>query len=325
MKRRTAIKAIFSLPAFTLAPFAVTAQESYPQRPVQIVVGVPPGGSIDVIARTVGEKLTQSLGQPFVVSNRPGASGIIGTDFVARAQPDGYILTMAPAAFIASNASTFAKLPYDPEKDLAPIILAVNQPMVLVVNTSSPYETLAQLIAYARTHPGKLDYASGGEGSPHHFAGMMFSRAIGTSMLHIPYKGGGPAMSDLLGGHVDMIFAPAPEVLPQLQAKKLRALAVLGAERSAIMPDIPTMKEMELPEVALTAWIGLMAPAGTPADIVSKLNTSVEKSLSGELKNTLQSLGFEVIGGSPEDFHRVIKSDIAMYANLMKESGMKPQ
>lgn len=325
MKRRTAIKVILALPACTLAPYAAAAQQSYPQRPVQIVVAAAPGGSIDMVARTIGEKLTESFNQAFVVSNRPGASGIIGTDFVARAQPDGYTLSMAPAAFITSNVSTFSKLPYNPVKDFAPIILAVNQPMVLVVNANSPYKTVAQLTSYAKAHPGKLTYASGGEGSPHHFSGVMFSRATGTSLLHVPYKGGGPAMSDLLGGHIDMIFAPAPEALPHLQAKKLRALGILGSKRSALMPDIPTMQEVGLPKLELTAWVGLIAPAGTPADIISKLNASVEKSLSGDLRNNLHAQGFEVAGGSSEDFRKVIKDDIAMYADLMKTSGMKPQ
>jgi len=232
---------------------------------------------------------------------------------------------MAPAAFLASNVSLFSKLPYNPEKDFNPVILAVKQPMVLVVNADSPYNTIVQLISYAKANPGKLDYASGGDGSPHHFAGVFFSRAIGTSMLHVPYKGGGPAVSDLLGGHIDMIFAPAPEVLPHIKSKKIRALVVLASQRSDILPDIPSMKEIGLSDLVLKPWIGLVAPADTPTSIISKLNTSIKQSLSDDLRENLNSLGFEVVGGTPEDFEKTIKSDIAMYADLMKASGMTPQ
>lgn len=304
----------------------IGAQPAYPGKPVRLVVAVPAGGSIDMVARSVAEKLGESLGQPFIVENRAGGAGIIGTDYVAKAVADGYVLTMAPAAWIASHVSTFAKLPYDPIRDFAPVIQVVTQPSVLIVNPSSPYTSVAKLVELGKASPGKLNYGSGGDGSPHHLSGVMFSQATGLTMTHIAYKGGAPAMVDLLGGQIDMIFAPVPEALPHIKAGKLRGLAVMSANRSGVLPEVPTMSQAGFRGLELTTWIGLLAPSGTPRRIIDELNAAVQKALiSGGLFQRFSAVGLEVAGGSPETFGGVIMADIDTYARLVKASGMVPQ
>jgi tripartite-type tricarboxylate transporter receptor subunit TctC len=324
MDRRSICKALLSLAAGSATGMA-WSQQGYPTRPVRIIVAVPAGGSIDMVARVVAEKLGEYLGQPFIVDNRAGGAGIIGTDMTAKAPRDGYTLTMAPAAFIASHVSTFAKLPYDPVRDFVPVSQVVSQPSVLVVNPSTPHKTVADLIRFAKANPGKLNYGSGGEGSPHHLSGVMFTQFTGTSMVHIPYKGGAPAMADLLGGQVDMIFAPVPEALPNISAGKLRALGVMSANRSPILPDVPTLQESGIRGLDLTTWIGLLAPAGTPREIVDKLNAAVQKALASGLREKFSAVGLEAAGGSPEAFAKLIRDDIGTYAKLVKASGMVPQ
>jgi tripartite-type tricarboxylate transporter receptor subunit TctC len=325
MHRRRAINALitFAAGAFTNS---IWAQSTYPNKPVRIVVAVPAGGSIDMVARAVAEKLGEALGQPFIVENRAGGAGIIGTDFVAKSTADGYVLTMAPAAFIASHVSTFAKLSYDPIRDFLPVIQVVTQPSVLIVNPSSLYTTVAKLVDIGRVNPGKLNYGSGGDGSPHHLSGVMFSQITGTTMTHIAYKGGAPALIDLLGGQIDMIFAPVPEALPHIKAGKLRALAVMNSDRSGVLPEVPTMSQAGLKGLELTTWIGLLAPNGTPKDVVYKLNAAVQKALTeGGLKERFSEVGLDTAGGTPEKFAEIVKKDISTYAKLVRASGMIPQ
>ncbi len=324
MKRRSFVKALLASPIVALSA-AAWAQQSYPVRPVRIIVAVPAGGSIDLVARLVAQKLTEGLGQTFLVDNRPGAAGFIGTEMTAKATPDGYTLSMSPAAFLSSHPSTFAKLPYDPVRDFAPVINVVIQPLVLVVHPSANSRTVRELIAHAKANPGKLSYGSGGDGSPHHLSGVMFGGATDTKMVHVPYRGGAPAMADLVGGHVDLIFAPVPEALPHIKGGRIRALGVMSAKRSPVLPDVPTMQEAGHSGLVLDTWIGLVAPAGTPSDIITRINGVVQKAISGDLRERFAEVGLDVAGGTPEQFAATIRNDMAMYAKLVKESGMTPQ
>lgn len=311
--------------AALLGSTPATAQQ-FPSRPVRLVVAVPAGGSIDFVARQVAQRLTTSLGQSFIVDNRPGGAGIIGTDAVAKSSPDGYTLAVAAAAFIASHPSTFAKLPYDPVKDFVPVINVVLQPSVMVVNPAAPFRTASELANYAKANPGKLNYGSGGEGSPHHLSVVMFDSAVGSKMVHVPYKGGAPAMADLLAARVDLIVAPVPEALSHIKGGKLRALAVMSPRRASVLPEVPTMVEAVGNQgLVLVTWIGMLAPSGTPRDVVATLNSATQKALAGDLRERFAEVGLEIAGGSPEQFASTIRSDMSMYARLVKESGMTIQ
>ena len=324
MKRRTFVKGMLA-GAISTGGTVSWAQQAYPSRPVRIIVAVPAGGSIDLVARMVGLRLTEALGQTFLVDNRPGGAGIIGTDLAAKAAPDGYTLTMAPAAFLSSHPSTFAKLPYDPVRDFTPVINVVIQPSVLVVHPSAPSKTVKELAAFAKANPGKLNYGSGGEGSPHHLSGVMFSSTTETKMVHVPYKGGAPAMADLLAARVDLIFAPVPEALQHIRGGKLRALGVMSPKRASVLPDVATIQELGFPGLVLDTWIGLAAPAGTPRDVVMKLNNAVQKALGGDLRERFAEVGLDIAGGTPDQFAATIRNDMAVYARLVKESGMAIQ
>ena len=324
MKRRTFVKGMLA-GAISTGGTVSWAQQAYPSRPVRIIVAVPAGGSIDLVARHVGQRLTEALGQTFLVDNRPGGAGIIGTDLAAKAAPDGYTLTMTPAAFLSSHPSTFAKLPYDPVRDFTPVINVVIQPSVLVVHPSAPSKTVKELAAFAKANPGKLNYGSGGEGSPHHLSGVMFSSATETIMVHVPYKGGAPAMADLLAARVDLIFAPVPEALQHIRGGKLRALGVMSPKRASVLPDVATIQELGFPGLVLDTWIGLAAPAGTPRDVVMKLNNAVQKALGGGLRERFAEVGLDIAGGTPDQFAATIRNDMAVYARLVKESGMAIQ
>ncbi len=301
------------------------AQNSYPERAVNIVVGVPAGGSVDMVARLVGQELTEELGQPFVIENKAGGAGVIGTNAVAKAKPDGYTLGLVPAAFIATNKSIFAKLPYDPEADFAPISKLVNQTMVLVVRSDSKFKSVANLVDYARNNPERLNYGSGGEGSPHHLSGVLFGNKAQVKIVHIPYKGSAPALSDLLGGHVDMAFAGIPEVISNIKANKLTALAVLSGQRSPLLPSTPTLVEEGYPGVELSAWMGLLAPANTPKEIVQKLSQAVVKVLEGGARTRLAEVGLEASSSTPQEFSELIHNEINFHRDLVQSAGIKPQ
>ncbi len=301
------------------------ADEAYPKRPVEVIVAVSPGGSVDTVARMVAEQLGTALKQPFIISNRPGASGIIGTDFVAKSKADGYTLTMAPAAFISTNISLFSKLPYNPTRDFTPIANAVNSPRVLVVRSESPYKTVQDFITQAKAKPGKLSFGSAGEGTPHHLSAVLFEQKTGIEMMHVPYKGGAPATVDLLGGHIDMIFLSVPEALPHIRSGSLRALGVTNTKRATVLPNVPTMAEAGVKNMELNTWVGLLAPAGTPIDIIQKLNVAYANALTTGLGEKFNQMGYESVGGTPEEFSRLIQNDITLYADLIKASGMQPQ
>ena len=303
----------------------VRAQVKYPEQAVKLIVALPAGGSVDMIARTLGQKLSTALGQPFVVDNRGGGSGQIGMPVVARAAADGYTLTVSPASFLTTNKSVFKALPYDPEADFAPISRLVNQPMVLIVKDRQKYPTVAALLAAAKADPGKITYASSGDGSPQHLAGLMFESHTQTKLLHVPYRGGALAINDTIAGTVDAMFAVMPEAVPHVQSGKLHALGVMSPQRSAVFPQVPTMAEGGIADLNHSAWMALLAPAKTPRAIIDQLNRAVQAAFDPELRAKLAESGIEVATSTPEDVQRLIARDIKLHAELVKASGMTPQ
>lgn len=299
--------------------------QGWPSRPVRVVAAYPAGGSIDIVARLVSQRLGESLGQPFIVENKAGAAGNIGTDFVAKAAPDGYTLLMGSAAAISSAPNVYAKLPYDPLKDLLPIVLVANQPNALIVRPGLAANNVREFIALARANPGKLNYGSSGVGASQHMTAELFAMMTGVQITHVPYKGGAPAMADLMSGQIDFMFDPVPTSIQVVRSGKVRALAVTSLRRSEVMPDLPSMAEAGLDGFELRGWIGLLAPANTPRDLVQRLNGEVLKMLAADLRGKLLELGLDVAGGTPEQFAAFIREDIAKYGRIVKTSGMPQQ
>ena len=324
MDRRTvgiAIAAAFA--ALFAAPFA-GAQGTYPTKPIRIVVPFPAGGTADILARAAAQRLAETLGQPAVVDNRPGAGGNIGAELVAKAPPDGYTLLMGTVGTHAINASLYSKMPYDHVRDFAPIILVAGVPNVLVVHPSVPAGSVKELIAYAKANPGKLNFASSGSGTSIHLAGELFKTMAGVQMAHVPYKGSAPAVTDLLGGQVQLMFDNLPSALPHIKAGKLKALAVTSATRAAALPDVPTVAESGLAGFDATSWFGLLAPAGTPEPIIARLNSEVAKWLAtAEAKEKMAGLGANTAGHSTDEFVRHIAAETSKWAKVVKESGAK--
>jgi tripartite-type tricarboxylate transporter receptor subunit TctC len=311
--------------ALALWAHLAMAQSQYPDQPVKLVVALPAGGSVDSIARTLGQKLSAAMGQPFIVDNRAGGSGQIGMPLVAKAPADGYTLAVSPASFLTTNKSVFKTLPYDPETEFTPITRLVNQPMVLIVKDKQKYPTVAALIAAAKAAPGKITYASSGDGSPQHLAGLMFESRTQTKLLHVPYRGGALAINDTIGGVVDAMFAVMPEAVPHVQSGKLHALGVMSPTRSPVFPAVPTMQEAGVTDLNLSAWMGLLAPAKTPRAVVDKLNRAVQAAFDPELKAKLAESGIEVSTSTPEELARLITRDIKLHAELVKAAGLVPQ
>jgi tripartite-type tricarboxylate transporter receptor subunit TctC len=296
--------------------------QSYPNRPIRLIVAYPPGGGADIVARILGQKLSDSVGQQIVVDNRSGAAGIIGTDIAAKSIPDGYTLIMGTNATHGIFVSLYRKLPYDPVKDFAPVSNVVSVTNVVVLHPSVPARSVKELIALAKSKPGQLNYGSGGSGSNAHLAVELFKIMAGVDIVHLPYKGVAPAVTDLLGGQIQMMISNMPPVLPHVKAGKLRALAVTGAERSSATPDLPTVAEAGLPGYESDLWWGVLAPAGTPRSIVSRLNAEIVKILQlKELKDRLSDMGATPVGNSPEEFAATIKADILKWAKVVKQSG----
>ena len=310
--------------AAMLGCVSATAQ-SYPSRPIRFVVPYPPAGSVDIAARAVGQKLSEAWGQPVVVDNRAGAGGNIGADLVAKSPADGYTLLMGAVATHAINPTLYAKIPYDPVKDFAPVALVVQVPNILVVNPSVPAKTVKELIELARAKPGTLNFGSGSTGSTGHLAGELFNTMAGVKMVHIPYKGAAPAMSDLLSGQVHLMFDNLANALPNVKAGRLRALAVTTLARSPAVPDLPTVAESGLPGFDLTTWFGVMVPAGTPPEIVIKLNAEIVRALNTkDMHERLETMGAEApTNNTPEHFAAFIRTEAAKYARVVKESGAK--
>jgi tripartite-type tricarboxylate transporter receptor subunit TctC len=304
-----------------LCASATTHAQDWPSRPIHLVVPYAPGGPVDLSARLIAPKLQQALGQPVVVENKPGAGGNIGADFVAKSAPDGYTLVMGAIATHAINAALYKNLPYDPVRDFRHIALLVQVPNVLVVSNEVPARSVAELIALARREPGKLDFASGSTGSTGHLAGELFKQLTGTDMVHIPYKGSAPAVADLLAGRVALMFDNLASALPNIQAGKVRAVAVTTLKRSSFLPELPTLDESGLKGFDMTTWWGLMAPAKTPQPVVERLAAECAQALP-ELSERWRAMGSELPSvRTPAEFTAFVERERKLYAELVKRSG----
>jgi tripartite-type tricarboxylate transporter receptor subunit TctC len=300
------------------------AQTTYPEKPIRLIVGYPPGGQLDIVARVLGQKLAEALGKPFVVENIAGAAGNIATERVATAAPDGYTLGLMGNPQLVINPSLY-RLAVDPVNDFALVSQVAASPNLLVVHNAVPAKNVAELVALAKAQPGGLTFASAGSGSTLHMAGELFKSAAGVDIRHIPYKGVAAAIPDVIGGRVTMIFSPTGVVLPLVRDGKLRALAVTSLRRSSAAPELPTIAESGYPGFEVTAWAGLVAPARTPPPIVGKLQLETAKALAyADVRAKLADLGLEGIGNSPDEFAAVVKSEIRTWATVIKESGIKP-
>lgn len=304
-------------------PVGLAQAQGYPGKPIRIVVPFPPGGGTDIVARILTQKLSESFGANFVIDNRAGAGGSIGTEMVAKAPPDGYTLGIVSGSH-AINPSLYSKLPFDAVRDFAPVTMLVSGPGLLVVHPSLPVKTVKELIALAKGKPGQLNYASAGNGTPPHLAGELFKSMAGVDMVHVPYKGNTPAFVDLISGQVSLSFPTIPSALPHVQAGRLRALAVTSRKRSAVMPQLPTIAESGLPGYDTSSWFGMLAPAGTPREIVRKLQQESAKVLQlRDVREKLLSQGLEPAGSTPEEFAATIESEIAKWAKVVKASGAR--
>jgi tripartite-type tricarboxylate transporter receptor subunit TctC len=305
-----------------VAPGAVA--QTYPNHVIRLVVPFPAGGTTDILARAAAQKLTESLGQAVVVDNRPGAGGNIGADLVAKSTPDGYTLLMGTVGTHAINPSLYAKMPYDHVKDFVPVVLVAGVPNVLVVNPSLPVNSVADLIKLAKSKPGAINFASSGSGTSIHLSGELFKTMAGVDMTHVPYKGSAPALTDLVGGQVQIMFDNLPSSLALIRSGKLRAVAVTSSTRAPALPDVPTIAESGLPGFEASSWFGVLAPAGTPAPIVAKLNAEVNKWLqSPEAREQLLAQGAAAAGGTPEQFAAHIRAETEKWAKVVKASGAK--
>jgi tripartite-type tricarboxylate transporter receptor subunit TctC len=307
-----------------LGAISASGAADYPTRPVTLVVAFPPGGASDVLARLIGRRMEQLLGQPIVIDNRPGAGGNVAAEAVAHGAADGYSLLLGNNAILATNAALYKKINFDAEADFAPIGLIGSQANILVVNPELPAKSLAELIALAKANPGKLNFASSGHGLAAHLAGELFKAEAKIDIVHVPYKGAAPALQDVIAGHVQMMFATASSVVSHIREGKVRALGVATLARTTVMPDIPTMDELGLKGFHATTWHGLVAPARTPKEIVAALNRALLASLEdAAVKKSLGDLGVDIIGGSPEQFAAYIHAEIPKWTAIIKASGAK--
>ena len=317
------VAAAMALFAGVAAPDA-SAQAAWPSKPIRIVVPFPPGGTTDILARAAAQKMTEAWKEQAVIDNRPGAGGNIGAELVAKAPADGYTMLMGTVGTHAINASLYAKMPYDHVKDFAPVILVAAVPNVMVVHPSVPAATVAEFIAWAKANPGKVNFASSGSGTSIHLAGELFKTQTGLAMTHVPYKGSAPAIADLIGGQVQVMFDNLPSALPQIRGGKLRALAVTSRERANALPDVPTVAESGLPGFEASSWFGLLAPTGTPREVVVRVNAEIARWLaSSDAKDKLASQGAIAAGGTPEDFVSHIAAETAKWQKVVRESGAK--
>jgi tripartite-type tricarboxylate transporter receptor subunit TctC len=299
--------------------------QKYPTRPVRFVVPFAPGGSTDTLARTMGVKLADALGQQVVVDNRSGGNGNIGMDIVAKSPPDGHTLVLGYIANLAIAPSLYAKMPYDPVKDFAPITQPASSPNVLTAHPSVPARTLQELIALAKAKPGSISFASTGVASVGHLTGELINNLAGIRMIHVPYKGSGQAVTDILGGHVQVMFSGFSSTLAHIKAGKLHALAVTGAKRSPALAAVPTIAEQGFPGVEATAWYGVLAPAGTPKPVITRLHGELVKILKqSDVVQRLDGLGFEIVGSTPEQFGAYIRTEIKKWEKVVKASGARP-
>ncbi|HEY4374786.1 MAG TPA: tripartite tricarboxylate transporter substrate binding protein, partial [Burkholderiales bacterium] len=302
---------------------ALAQAQTYPAKPLRLVVPFPPGGGTDIIARTLGERMAADLGQSVIVDNRPGAGTMIGDELVAKSTPDGYTLLIATFAH-AVNPSLQAKVPFNTEKDFAPVALVGRSPNVLVVNPSRPFKSVADVLAYAKANPGKLTFGSFGNGTSAHLAGELFKNLAKVNLVHVPYKGSAPALTDLLGGQIDMMFTTVASVAQHIKSNRLRALAVTSAQRSAAYPNLPTIAEAGVPGYAAESWYGIYVPAGTPAPIIARLNQSVHTAVKSDaFKTRVEEEGLVVSNGPPEELSKYVQAEETRWAKVVKEAHIK--
>ena len=298
--------------------------QTYPYRPIHFIVPYPAGGPLDAVARLLGQKVSESVGQPVVVENRAGAGGNIGAELVAKSPPDGYTILMGAVATHAINPTLYSSIPYDPVRDFIPVTQVASTPNVLIVNPSIPVSSVKEFIAYAKANPGKLNFGSGSTGSAGHLAGELFKSMAGVDMTHIPYKGAAPAMQDLIAGQVQLMFDNLASALTQVRAGKVKALAVTTANRSELAPELPTIAESGLPGFDINTWFGVFAPAHTPRDIVDRLHNEFATALAApDVRSRMHNLGAEPVSSTPEQFADYIRSEAAKYARVIKASGAK--
>jgi tripartite-type tricarboxylate transporter receptor subunit TctC len=320
----------FSLPAvglaLTLALGACAAgAQTFPARPVRLVVGFTPGGGVDINARMLAGKLTEILGQTVLVENKPGAGTNIANEFVARAAPDGYTLLINTAA-VAINMSLYKNVPFDTLKDFAPVSVFSESQNIMLTNAAKPYRSAAEVVAAARARPGALTYASAGSGSTQHLAGELFKLQTKTDILHVPYKGSAPATTALLSGEVDLVFINVPAILQHVKSGRLRALAAAGSKRTALMPEVPTLREAGVSGVEVVVWYGVLAPAGTPKDVVAFLATAIGRAARApDIRQKLLDQGAEPVGNTPEEFGVLLKDEVAKWREVVRASGLKAE
>ena len=321
--REVKVKSVFAVLA--LCGCSSAFAQSYPTKPIRMIVAYPPGGGTDIVGRMMAQKLSENLAQTVVIDNRGGAAGSIGSEIVAKSAPDGYTILMGNVAPNAINVSLYAKLGYDPVRDFEPVSLVASTPNILVVHPTLAVKTVSDLIALANAKPGTLNYPSAGLGSSSHLAGELLDSIAGVKMVHIPYKGGGPALTDLLGGQMQLMFATMPAAMPHVRSGKLRAVAVTSAKRSQAMPELPTIGET-LKGYEASTWYGVLAPARTPRPIVTKLHGEIVKILGvAETRDKLLLQGFEPVGGTPAEFGAYIKSEIEKWGKVVKAAGIRAE
>ncbi|HSV19375.1 MAG TPA: tripartite tricarboxylate transporter substrate binding protein [Casimicrobiaceae bacterium] len=321
---RFALALLAALLATGTLPDQAAAAESYPTRAIRIIVAYPAGGANDIVARSIAEELAKDLGQPVVVENKSGAAGVVGAEAAAHAAPDGYTLLMAAGAHTLAP-SLNAKLPYDIVTDFQPVSLAATSTYLLVVNPGVPVRSVKELIALAKSQPGKLNFASSGAGAPPHLAGVLFQKMTGTELNHVPYRGDTPGIADLVAGHVQLAFFSISPLIPQVQAGTLRALAITSDTRSAAMPDLPTLAESGLPGYNVGTWWGLMAPAGTPRSVIDRLAVAMKKAVaSPSIRERFIAGGIDPKSNTPEEFAAMVKGEVARYRELAKAAGVEP-
>jgi tripartite-type tricarboxylate transporter receptor subunit TctC len=309
--------------AATLMSGSALAQ-AWPTKPIRIVVPFPPGGGTDIIARETSERVSKATGWTFVIDNKPGAGGNLGVDSVAKSPADGYTLVLGQTSNLAINPSLYAKLPYDPQKDLVPVVLIAQAPLVLVTGVGSKYKTLADVTAAAKAKPGQLNFASPGNGTVAHLTSELFQKAAGIKTQHVPYKGAAQALTDVVGGTVELYMSSVPTLLGQIKQGKLRALAVTSAARVDDLPNVPTINESGYKGFDAVTWFGLLAPAGTPKDVVAKVNAEFNKALKAEeLRKRLGDEGADAAGGTPDEFALLIKTEIPRWGKVVKDSGAR--
>jgi len=319
-------RALLVAAALTTLPLAVSAQASYPSKPIRLLVGVPPGGTTDLVARLVGDQLTKQLGQTVIIDNRGGAGGNIAAEAVAKSAADGYTLFLGPVGTMTINPFVYAKMPFDTMKDFSPISQLTSLPIVMVVNPSVPAKNLKEFIAFAKAKPGEASFASGGNGTQTHLAGEMLKTMAGIEMIHVPYKGTAPAMVDLLGGRVSAMFDQIATALPHIRAGKLVAIGVTTAKRASVAPDIPTLAESGVPGYEATTWHGLFAPAGTPKEVIARLNAETVKALTApELVEKFKANGVDPVSSSPEEFGAFVQAELNRWRDAVKAAGLKPE